>query len=311
MKIERLLAIVVLLLNKNRISAVELAEKFGVSVRTIYRDIETINSAGIPIISFPGNNGGFGILDTYKFDKHCISEADMNYLLSTIKGINTTMNDVRLETIIAKLLNLSKRKVQTNNDESEEYYIIDMQPYGFINKQKETIKHIHKALANHNVIEVEYVNSKSEISTRLLEPMTLVFKAYVWYLFAYCRQKDDFRFFKLSRIKNLKFMENLVFERRDYKYSDFEKRNEYTTELTKIVLRFSERLKSRIEDYFPEESITYNIDGTLDITREWVEDEWVYSYIMSFGDDVQVIAPSHIKEKIIEKAENILKRFQS
>lgn len=310
MKIERLLSIVVMLLNKERICANDFADKFGVSLRTIYRDIETINNAGIPIISYPGNNGGFGIIDTFKFEKHFISEADMDYLLASVKGINSTMNDIRLEVIIEKLINLSKRKSENLKNESDEFYIIDMQPYGNVNKQKDAIKYIHKAISNYNILEIEYINTKKEISKRNIEPMTLVFKGYVWYLFAYCLEKEDYRFFKLTRIKDIKIHEDKIFSRRNYKYSDFEKRSMSDFELTKIELKFSEKVKNRIEEYFPQENLTYNIDGTVTINVEWVEDEWVYSYIMSYGDNVEVISPEHIKENIYKKAKNILNKFQ-
>ena len=112
MKIERMLTIIVMLLNRNRVTANELAEKFEVSIRTIYRDIETINLAGIPIISHAGNNGGFSIYEDYKLNNQVLPLNNLSSLLSVLKDINSTLDDSELDSSIEKLQNIVPEKKQ-------------------------------------------------------------------------------------------------------------------------------------------------------------------------------------------------------
>ncbi len=310
MKIERLLAITIILLNNKKITAQELSAKFDVSLRTIYRDIESINNSGIPIISFPGNNGGFGILDTFKLDKHIFTDDDISSVLSTLKGVSNSLGESFLGSALEKLVNIGISRNSNTLENLEEKFVIDFMPMGYTHRQKEVFQSILYALNNSLLLNIEYSNAKSEISSRQIEPMTLVFKAYAWYLFAFCRLKNECRFFKLSRISN-PITEISKFERRPFKYSDFEQKAVSITDITTITLKFSKIMKFRVEDYFTNDNIEYLADGTMLVTINWKIDDWVYGYILSFADEVEVISPAYLKEKIIEKSKKIFNSYQS
>lgn len=313
MKIERLLAITIILLNNKKITAQELADKFDISVRTVYRDIETINNAGIPIISYPGNNGGFGILDTFKLDKHIFTDDDINSVLSALKGVSNTLGDSFVGSALEKLVNIGLSRNADAIDKLEEKFVIDFMPMGSTFRQKEVFQVINYALNNNLLLTIDYSNAKGEITKRQIEPMTLVFKTYSWYLFAYCRLKDDCRFFKLSRISN-PTAEITKFQRRDYKYTDFEQReiSEFqSADTTELVLKFSPKIKYRVEDYFMPEHIRYLNDGYLLVTVNWRLDDWVYGYILGCGEDVEIISPVEIKEKLVEKIKKISELYQT
>lgn len=310
MKLERLLSITIKLLNNERVSAKELAEKFGVSIRTIYRDVDTINSAGIPIVSYQGNNGGFGIIDTFKLDKHIFTDNDISSVLSALKGISRTLGDDKLDLALEKLVNIGLSRNKADGANMDEKVIIDFMPMGYTERQKAALKVIYYAISNNLLIDFDYTNAQGSATSRTVEPITLVFKTYVWYLFAYCRLKQDFRFFKLSRMSSLNAQVQ-KFEPRAVKYTDYEIDIHAPIKVVQMKLKFSKNVKTRVEDYFQNEAIEHCADGSLIVEVEWREDEWVYSHILSYGADVEVISPIELREIIKEKAKNICKLYQT
>ena len=303
MKLERLLAITIILLNNDKVQAKDLADRFEVSIRTIYRDLETINMSGIPIISYPGNNGGYGIMDTFKIDKHIFSDSDIESVLSTLKGISNSLDDTQLDSALEKLMNIGLAR---NKDLSHlnDKIIVDIFRYGASAKQKEAHKLIYYAINNSRLINFEYVNALGEATARTIEPMTLVFKNFSWYLFAFCKLKDDFRFFKLTRIRNINVSVH-TYARREAKYGDYELSAERNYQGVELIIKFNARIKHRIEEYFPENISEYLPDGSPIVKLNWKEDEWIYSFILSYGDDAEIISPPHIRENYIKKIKNI------
>ena len=309
MKLERLLAITIILLNNDKVQAKDLADRFEVSIRTIYRDLETINMSGIPIISYPGNNGGYGIMDTFKIDKHIFSDSDIESVLSTLKGISNSLDDTQLDSALEKLMNigLSRNK---NISQLNDKIIVDIFRYGASAKQKEAHKLIYYAINNSRLINFEYINALGEATVRTIEPMTLVFKNFSWYLFAFCKLKDDFRFFKLTRIRNINVSVQ-SFVRREAKYGDYELSAERNYQGIELIVKFNARIKHRIEEYFPENISEYLPDGSPIVKLNWKEDDWIYSFILSYGDDAEIISPQHIRENYIKKIKNISVLYQT
>lgn len=309
MKIERMLTIIVMLLNRNRVTANELAEKFEVSVRTIYRDIETINLAGIPIISHSGNNGGFSIYDRYKLNNQVLTLNNLSSLLSVLKDINLTVNDIELESSIERLQNIVPKNKADYLKLHLEQIIIDLHPYGDSPDQKELVKTIRKAITQANLLTIDYRNYDNIISKRQVEPMSLVFKNYTWYLFAYCRLKEDFRTFRVSRISN-SHIENHSFKRREKSYHEITASLNEQTTMTTIILKISSIMKSRVEDVFNKEDITVLETGELLIKATLPEKEWLFSLIFGFGEHVEVLAPKELRQKIAHKLNLMVEKYR-
>jgi predicted DNA-binding transcriptional regulator YafY len=304
MRIDRMLSILVMLLNKDRVSANELAEKFEVSVRTVYRDIDSINAAGVPVISYPGNNGGFGIMDTFKIDRQLFNLKDMLNVLSTLKGVNSALEDLELETAIEKISSLVPKEKTEELNLHMEQVVIDILPWGMNKDLKEYLKKIHQALNESKLLHFNYLNSKGEKSLRSVEPLTLIFKGYTWYLFAFCLSKNDYRFFKLTRIKNLKKLDQ-KFDRKKVSYQDFMTPDFQKVKMVNLVLRFSPEMKERIEDYFPGKAIKIDKNGKIIVSVSYPEEEWIYGFILGYGEDVEILEPQHIREAIKEKIKKI------
>lgn len=297
MRIDRMLAIVVMLLNRERITARELAEKFEVSIRTIYRDIEAVNQAGVPIVSYPGNDGGFGILENYKIDRQLLTFNDMLAILSALKGVNTTLADREIETAIEKISSLVPKDKTTELELRFEQLVINVSPWGFKDEDQKKLKEIYQAIINSKLLRFKYRNTKGEKIFRVIEPMTLLFKGYAWYLLAYCRLREDFRSFKLSRITELTVLDE-EFVRKKHPNRDFDVPGNQNQIPIHLKLKFSPKVRSYVEEYFEVDNITYQEDGHLIVSVDWPEDEWVYAHILSYGENVEVLEPLTIREKI-------------
>ncbi|NMM61851.1 YafY family transcriptional regulator [Clostridium sp. P21] len=306
MKINRLLAIVVTLLNRKKISAAELAEKFEVSVRTIYRDIEAINMSGIPIVSQAGNNGGFCILDNYKISHQFLTLEDMISIVDALKNMNKFINDKKVEIAIEKVKSIVPDEKKSIFDMHFQQMVIDNSPWGFKKCEDEVLKYktVQYALENKKCLSFDYRNSKGEHDFRKVEPLTLVFKGFYWYLFSFCNLRNDYRLFKLSRMENLKLLDEEIQANR-ISYKEYMNDNKVQRIPVRVKLKFSPKVRYRIEDSFHKDEMKFEKDGSIIIDTYFFEDEWVYSMILSYGEYVEVIEPNHIREIIKDKCKKI------
>lgn len=303
MKIDRLLSIVIILLNKKKVTAKELSEHFEVSMRTIQRDIETINMAGIPIISYRGQYGGYGILDNYKIDKSFLSNSEHKLLLTALEGINKAYEDKDLKNIIEKLTSIKS----IGQSDRENDIVMDFSPWGFSKDLKNKVDTIKKAIEERLIISFSYVNLSGDITLREVEPGLLALKLNRWYLYGFCRLRQDFRLFKLTRIKDLNITKK-VFEPKQINY-DF---NFFfpSDKNVKLTLKFEKKALSRLDDYFDFESLEFDEEGYIHATVCYPEDEWVYGMILSFGDWVEVIEPQHIRRIIRNRAKKVFEKYK-
>ncbi len=310
MRIDRMLAITIMLLNRERISARELADHFEVSVRTIYRDIDAINLAGIPVISYPGNSGGFGIMENFKLDRQLLTLNDMIAIISALKGISDTLDYRELDTAIEKISNLMPDRSGEKGIQLTEQLVIDILPWGYRKRQRDVLQVVHQSIQACRKLSFLYRNSQGESIHRTVEPMTLVFKGYAWYLFAYCTLKSDYRIFRLSRMGDLE-VSGETFVRRDASYRRYFLPEEKIPSMVDLVLEFSPDMRSRVEDYYDENLIEGGENGCLIVSVSFPEDEWVYSHILSYGENVKVLQPERIAQIIEKKAQRISQLYQT
>lgn len=305
MRIDRMLSIIITLLQKEVIPARELAGKFDVSVRTIYRDIEAINRAGIPVITYAGNSGGIGLMDTFKLDRRLLSMEDFIYILSSLKGINETMDNKEIENAIEKISSLLPKDKLESVDSQLEHIVFDMVPWGYAKKQTQKVKVLHKSIIDKKLIEFHYTGPDGKESRRRIEPMTLVFKGSTWYLFGYCKKRSDYRIFRLSRINDLTVLHD-IFVPRAMSYKEFSQKNQPSEKLVRYILKFHYDVRQIVEDYFDEKYITVQKDKSLIVNVMFPEGEWFLSWLLSYGDKVEVIEPEKIKNALRTEANKIL-----
>ena len=298
MKINRLLEIILILLNKGSTTARELAEKFGVSTRTIYRDIDELSAAGVPVYTNKGSGGGISLLENYVLNRSLITAHERDSLLLALKTLQATQYP-EIEVILGKIGALFR------SAPSADWVQIDFSPWGSGPNEENKFLNIKRAILECRVVTFDYINSDGILSHRSVEPMLLSFKSQAWYMWAYCRTRRNFRTFRISRIRNIAVTDESFVRRRPDSMGEEEPAAPPKKSVT-LKLRFQPQDLYRVYDDYDEERITRNADGTYDVTVTFPEDEWVYGYIMSFGPYVEVLEPPYIRDIVRERMKKTL-----
>ena len=297
MKIDRLISIIMTLLDKERIGAQELADMFEVSTRTIYRDIDAINTAGIPIRSTPGTGGGFEIMPQYKVDKKVFSTADLTSLLTGLSGISSVVRGDELIHAIAKVKSFIPADKAKDIELNVNQICIDLSPWignGNIQPYLEIIK---TALQENRLITFEYIAQHGNEISRTVEPYQLVLKVSHWYLYGYCHIKNDYRLFRLSRMSKLQMQEE-TFTPRNYPKPQLEFDEFLKTMRTKIKIRVHKSVMDRVLDYCTFEDFKPNGDEYYIVDFPFIENEYHYDILLGFGNKCECLEPSHVRIKI-------------
>lgn len=296
MKNNRLFGIIYLLLSKKTMTAKELADYFEVSTRTIYRDIENLSELKIPIYMSKGKNGGITLLDNYKLDKTILTDEEQNNILFSLEGINKLQ--INNANTLSKLKNIFAK-----NDES--WFEVDFSIWDKSNSHKESFETIKNAIINKNAIEFSYFGSNGTNTFRIVEPLKLYFKHSAWYLCGFDKDKNDYRFFKIMRIKNLKVL-NETFDRT---FNLKEEHYDKPPKVVKLVLQINAKLSYRVYDEFNDESISILDNGDFLVTIDFPFNDWIYSFILSFGEYIKVLEPIFIQDKIKEILQKSLDNY--
>ncbi|MBC3796340.1 helix-turn-helix transcriptional regulator [Acetobacterium tundrae] len=300
MQINRLFEIVYILLDKKTVTARELSEHFEVSQRTIYRDVEILSQTGIPIYTTKGKGGGISILSEFVFNKSILSDTEQNEIISALQSLNA-LNGSNVDPILNKMATLF-------NKNSSNWIDVDFSHWGSDEMEKEKFKLIKTGILDKKVLDFDYYSSYGEKSTRLMEPLKLMFKGQSWYLYGYCRLKCDYRIFKITRIRNIS-MKDETFERATPENIWTETDSGYESRTVNLVLKFDAEMAYRLYDEFSAEDIKINPDGSFIVKTCMPEGNWVYGYLMSYGERVEVLEPERMKKKIAEKYEKALKKY--
>lgn len=296
MQVNRLFEIIYILLEKENVTAKELAEHFGVSVRTIYRDIDVLSRSNIPIYTNQGKGGGINLLDNFVLDKSLISEDEQNQILFALQSFEKL--NVNNEKMLLDKMSILFNKATRN------WIEIDFSSWGTDSTQNERYNKIKEAILNKKVVEITYFNSYGEENIRQVEPLQIWFKDKSWYIKAFCRLKQDYRIFKIARIRDIKILDE-HFER------DLPVEKEEKTKFKVISLRLeiSKEMAYRVYDEFEKENINKNENGDFIVEVEYPENEWVYGYILSFGEYVKVLSPEYAKDIIKKRLEKTIKNY--
>jgi len=299
MQTSRLFEIIYLLLNKDRVTAKELAERFGVSTRTIYRDIDTISLAGIPIYTEKGKGGGISLLPNFVLNKSILNEQEQNEILSALQGLGQ-IQTAETDGVLQKLSTVF-------NKTASKWLEVDFTDWSFL--QEDYWGNIKSAILQSKVVKFDYYSSYSEKTHRKVEPIQLWFKSKAWYLKAYDLVKNDLRLFKLARLRNLEITDETFSERDLLALPPIESTSSnYKPDITLRLLIKSE-MAYRVLDEFAEVVEEERPDGSYIVSVCWPEDNWVYGMILSFGEYIEVLEPEHVREKVKEKAEKIYKQY--
>jgi predicted DNA-binding transcriptional regulator YafY len=300
MKLDRLLSIVVLLLGRDRMNAVELSRRFEVTTRTIYRDLDAINASGIPVVAYPGPGGGYGIDPSFTIDRRLLGFDDLKAIVAALKGVNAALEDLRFGSALEKIESLGPR--ERSEELLEDRVVIDLFPWGRRDEERQLVKLLEPAIAERRIVEFDYSSYGRKVERRIVEPMTLVFKAYAWYLWGFCRLRGDYRIFKLSRMRDLE-MKLERFKRRPGSYKpDVEPPRPAMIEL---LLGVDPSRAAEAEDWYGSEGLERGGDGGLTIRLRVPDGGWIVNMVLGFGPGIQILRPESLRLALSEAAAQI------
>lgn len=298
MKIDRLLEMVYVLFEKKNVTAKELSNYFEVSQRTIYRDLETLSAAGIPIYTSKGKGGGIRLLDSYVMKKSMVTDNDQLEIISSLQGMNA-LNVPGVEPVLKKLGVLFQRN-------ESKWIDVDFSHWGSGEDEKEKFMKLKSAIIYKKRIQFDYYSTNGEYSERIMEPLQLNFKGQAWYVYGFCMVRNAYRMFRVTRINKLNVTDE-SFER------CLEEENRFFVAETKepitMVLQIDPFMAFRVYDEFEHSEIVKNDDGSFTVTKTLPENDWVYGYILSFGASAQVLEPKNLRDSIRKILENSLKKY--
>lgn len=325
LKTERLLETVFLLLDKRKVTAEELATRFGVSKRTVLRDMESLTLAGIPIYSRQGKEGGFSLMETFILDKSLLTAEEQKEILSALETMKP-FTENHTEKLLMKL-----KGIFSSPEPRTDWLEVDFFRWGKKNGDSERFNLLKSCILKRQPVAFVYSGTSGKTEKRQAYPLKLVFKKNTWYLQGFCPDKNDYRTFKLNRLRELSVLPGSFEDKYRPPLLD---NPEYILEnpatnppdtgnpnppdtgnqnppvpIISLILEFSPEVAYRVYDEFEPEEITPNSDGSFTVEVSYPETDWVYGYILSFGTAITVISPRRVAEIIKSRSEKIFQKY--
>jgi predicted DNA-binding transcriptional regulator YafY len=289
LQISRLFEIIYIVLEKGKVTARELAERFEVTPRTIYRDVESLAAAGIPVYMTKGRNGGLSLLPGFVLDKAVLTQGEKDEILSALAGLSALGRDEAGEAL-SKLASLF-------GESGCNWIEADFSGWGWTRGQKDSFSLLKEAILARRVLGFDYYGSKGRKTSRTVEPLKLIFRGQSWYLYAYCRMRGTDRFFKLSR------MEKIVVQNESFSRKTPERviTREDGPEYEQITVRFRAfpPVSFRIYDEYPHHCISEEEGGSLLVETSIPKGEWLSGYFLGYGENIELLEPPELRDNLI------------
>lgn len=300
MKIDRLIGMISILLQKEKVTAPYLADKFEVSRRTINRDVEDLCKAGIPIVTEQGKNGGISIAEGYKVDKTLFTSSEMQAILSGLKSLDSVSGTNRYQLLMDKFSFGSSDYVGASGP-----VVINLSSW-YQSSLTPKFELIKDAIERKKKIEFHYYGPGGE-NDRIIEPRLLIFEWSSWYVWGYCLLRDDFRMFKLHRMTQIICTNEDIEEREPQLYQMNPSEVSWTNEVY-VTAEFDGTMKWRLIEEFGIGSFTESDDGRLTMTISWSDKASLFSWLLGFRDHVRILEPLEYRSDFLELLDRIKTR---
>ena len=297
---DQLFEFVYILIDKKQVTAQEMAERFGVSTRTVYRWVDTLSISGVPVYSTKGRGGGIAISEKYAFDKTVLSEEERLSIVSSVKALSSLSGNMKGA---EKLSNL----VTTNNDWLE----VDFAPWSPEGSGvRELFGLLRDSILKKRQVIFDYYTGDGRIERRTVHPWKLIYKGQAWYLQGWCTTRNAERFFKITRIKNL-MLTGRIAQTKPREQKEQKSPQEFKQPpLIEIKAKVSAGKISYLMDSFICSEVSPHKDGTVTATFTVPEVDWLYEILLSFGPDIKIVSPKAFREKVVALAKGVVKLYK-
>jgi len=293
MSANRLFRTVYLLLEHGQLTAEQLAEQLNVSVRTVYRDVEALSGAGVPVYTTQGKGGGVALMDGYVLDRAAFTEEEQRQLVVALQSVPGQESAQAL----TKLSALFRRR-------EEDWLQVNLSRWGADDWDNEKFEQLKHAILERRLIRFTYASSQGVTRTRQAMPARLVYKGQGWYLQAFDLDREDYRTFRLSRILALDTLEETF--RRKLTPPDIE----FVSDIPPLfrveaTLKFAPDLAWRVYDEFDHSCVQVQEDGSLVVNTVFPDDRRLSGYLLSFGTGLEVLSPAGLRRRMAQLGEEI------
>jgi predicted DNA-binding transcriptional regulator YafY len=310
MKIDRLIAIIMILLEREKVTAKYLAEMFEVSMRTIYRDLDVINQAGIPVFATSGPGGGIEIMKEFKVEKRIFSANDITALLMGLSSIKNNLPGEQTMAALAKVKGMIPKEHYKEWEYRANQMKIDALPWFNAGNLFSTVEIIQEALNQQRLLTFQYRDIRDKKSSREVEPYRLLWKGEAWYLQGYCLSRRDFRTFKLLRMSDL-LISDQRFEIRDFPVERLDEMQARENSLTRVKLRIQEGVRDLVITRFGEDCLTPDGPDHYIAELYMPVDDLACGYLLSMGTRCVCLEPEEMREKMRQLSSEICGFYQS
>jgi predicted DNA-binding transcriptional regulator YafY len=296
MKLDRLLGILTVLLQTDKTTAPELAARFGVSRRTILRDVEALCLAGIPVSTARGEGGGISIMEGYKIGANVLTEDELAALAAGLAGVDSVSKTPNLSAILDKLSGAPRAPESVMNIDLASFHGRSL---------SDKIALLRRAIRELHTVEFDYA-APGGFTRREIEPYKIDFRWGAWYIFGYCRLRGDFRLFKLNRLWNYSLTDN-TFEPRPIP-ADRDDADAAFPEQYRMEIRFHPSARYRLIEEFGQDCYTEDDDG-LHFSLDYTNREYIFGWLLAFGDKAEVLSPPEAREEFAAIARNLFNLY--
>lgn len=305
MKAERLLAILTVLMDKKMVSASFLASRLEVSIRTIYRDIDALSAAGIPVFATTGRDGGFALVDGFKMSDSVLATGEIQHILTGLSGLAAIYQGPTLTIITDKLRTLLESSRQKGVPCPENHIFIELVPS---KRDKKSIDSLRQSIEKSLVVSITYTDSSNQETIREIEPCALIYLWQSWYTWAWCRLRKDFRLFRITRIRDITI---LPYERESEPQDLSSKpwaRQWETNPFSQVCFRAPKASLGRLYECFDDDYINAVDSQTVQVSANIPIDEWFISWIMGLPGPVTILEPESLAEAVQLRAKSFLEQ---
>lgn len=289
-----------ILLDHDQVTAEQLSEQLAVSVRTIYRYIDTLSTAGIPIYTAHGRNGGISLLPEFKISKALVNQDEQIDILTSLKNMRDL--DVQDDQTLAKLSAVFQQA-------PVDWLKIDPTAWRKDDAQEVILAQLRSAILNHQFVSFQYLNAKNETSNREVYPFQVMFKNNAWYLTGYSLERKASRSFKLTRLSGLKLEQTDHPEVAGQPWLAHSTMQSAPMPQIQVRLRLAERLKYRVFEEFPKSDISQIKSAEYEVVTMLNEGDWLVTYLLSFGSGLTVLAPQSLRDQLRSEVQKILANY--